>query len=60
MALWITHLRVAEQIAKAIPQLDNEWFYFGNIAADSGRYVSNHTFLQTPHYDPPTQTTHWS
>ena len=61
MAQWITHLRVAEQIAKTIPPLDNEWFYFGNIAADSGRYVSDHTtFLQLPHYDPPTQITHWS
>ena len=60
MAQWMTHLRVAEAIAKAIPQLDNEWFYFGNIAADSGRVIANHTFLKLPSYDPPTQVTHWS
>ncbi len=60
MAQWMTHLRVAEQIAKAIPRLDNQWFYFGNIAADSGRVISNSVFLKLPHYDPPTQITHWS
>ena len=60
MAQWITHLRVAESIAKQIPELDNQWFYFGNIAADSGRIVSNQSFLKLPHYDPPTQITHWS
>lgn len=54
MATWLAHLRIAEQVYQQIEGLDQEMFYIGNIAPDSG--------LPDEHWEsftPSTEVTHF-
>lgn len=54
MASWIVHLRVAETILKALPYLDNETFYIGNLSPDCGIPSGDDGA-----FDPPQKITHF-
>ena len=54
MASWIVHLRVAEQILKELPQLEDESFYIGNLAPDCGIPTG-----EDNHFEPPQKVTHF-
>ncbi|MCW5877051.1 MAG: zinc dependent phospholipase C family protein [Anaerolineales bacterium] len=54
MATWISHLRLAERLLAAIPNLDAAYFAIGSLAPDSGiRREDGKGF------DPPSQVTHF-
>ncbi len=53
MATWIMHLRVAERLKPFLGALDEEAYYVGSIAPDSGQMVDNFT------YQPPKDVSHW-
>ena len=54
MATWIVHLRLAENLLKLIPNLDERKFAIGNIAPDSGIPDEN-----WENFDPPPTVTHF-
>ncbi len=54
MATWIAHLRLAENLLKRIPNLDEAQFAIGNIAPDSGIPDEN-----WENFDPPPEITHF-
>lgn len=54
MATWIAHLRIAENLIKAIPGLDETLFAIGSIAPDSGIPDEN-----WEHFNPPPEVTHF-
>lgn len=54
MAIWIAHLRLAENLLARIPNLDEAQFAIGNIAPDSG--VPDEKW---EHFDPPKEVTHF-
>ncbi|MBT3713937.1 MAG: zinc dependent phospholipase C family protein [Anaerolineae bacterium] len=54
MATWIVHLRLAENLLKLIPNLDEGQFAIGNIAPDSGVPDEN-----WENFDPPPTVTHF-
>jgi hypothetical protein len=54
MGTWISHLRIAEQLLTAIPQLDEVAFIYGNLAPDSG--LPNADWSA---FDPPKEVTHF-
>jgi hypothetical protein len=54
MATWISHLRVAENLLAALPDLDEVAFTFGNLAPDSGVPNADWTV-----FDPPQEVTHF-
>jgi hypothetical protein len=51
---WIAHLRIAEELLKQLPELDEAAFAFGNLAPDSGQ--PNEDWSQ---FDPPKEVTHF-
>ena len=59
MATWVMHLRVAEKlrqcetVADIFADLDEQAYYIGAIAPDSGRMVGNFTYI------PPKDVSHW-
>ena len=53
MATWIVHLRVAENVCRALKNVDETAFYVGTLAPDSGRMVDSFTYL------PPKDVSHW-
>jgi len=54
MGTWISHLRIAEQLLTAMPQLDEVAFIYGNLAPDSG--LPNADWSA---FDPPKEVTHF-
>lgn len=54
MGTWICHLRIAEQLLRVIPQLDEVAFLYGNLAPDSGMPNADWTA-----FDPPKDVTHF-
>ncbi len=54
MATWIGHLRIAENLLKRMPELDEAAFTFGSIAPDSG--VPNADWTR---FDPPKEVSHF-
>lgn len=54
MTTWIGHLRVAEKLLGALPELDETAFAFGNLAPDSG--IPNADWSA---FDPPKTVTHF-
>jgi hypothetical protein len=54
MGTWITHLRIAENLLKHIPELDAAAFAFGNLSPDSG--IPNADWTA---FDPPKEVTHF-
>jgi len=54
MGTWITHLRIAENLLKHIPKLDEITFTFGNLSPDSGIPNADWTV-----FDPPKEVTHF-
>jgi len=54
MAPWVAHLRVAEELLKALPHLDETAFAYGNLAPDSGKPNADWTI-----FDPPKEVTHF-
>lgn len=55
MGTWIAHLRIAEKLLTALPELDEAAFTFGNLAPDSG--TPNETWTE---FDPPKEITHFT
>jgi hypothetical protein len=53
MASWMVHLRIAEKLLDALPDLDAEQFAIGNIAPDSG--IPNEDWTE---FDPPKSISH--
>lgn len=47
MASWIVHLRLAENVYQELQEknLNQEAFYLGNIAIDSGKVNENQTLV---------------
>ncbi len=54
MGTWISHLRTAELIARALPELNLDWFFAGSIAPDCG--MPDETWSN---FDPPKSVTHY-
>lgn len=54
MASWVTHLMIADNVLKEIPELDSHCFCVGNIAPDCN--VENEDWTQ---FTPSRETTHW-
>jgi len=54
MASWIVHLRVAEKVAKKISGFEDELFWIGNIAPDSGTWDA-----RVKNYVPSPKISHW-
>ncbi len=54
MATWIAHLRIAEELARRNPDLDDDRFYVGNIGPDCG--VPNADWSA---FTPDTAVSHW-
>src|SRR5512141_989641 len=54
MGTWICHLRIAEQLLAALPDLDEVAFTCGNLAPDSGIPNADWTV-----FDPPKEVTHF-
>lgn len=54
MGTWISHLRIAENLLDALPDLDEVAFTCGNLAPDSGIPNANWTA-----FDPPKEVTHF-
>ena len=54
MGTWISHLRIAEKLLAAIPDLDEISFTFGNLSPDSG--LPNADWTQ---FEPPKSVTHF-
>src|SRR5512133_805245 len=54
MGTWICHLRVAEQLLKQFPSLDETAFILGSLAPDSGVPNADWTV-----FDPPKTVTHF-
>ena len=54
MSSWISHLRIAENLLLAWPDLDEKAFTFGNLAPDSGIPTGDGLT-----YDPPKEVTHF-
>jgi hypothetical protein len=54
MGTWISHLRIAEELLKHIPDLDEVTFTFGNLSPDSG--IPNADWTE---FDPPKEVTHF-
>jgi len=54
MATWISHLRIADNLLKLLPGLDNEQFAIGNIAPDSG--IPDEKWEK---FNPPGEVTHF-
>jgi hypothetical protein len=50
MGTWISHLRIAENLLKTIPALDEIAFTFGNLAPDSGMPNADWTVFDPPKY----------
>jgi len=54
MALWITHLMIADQLMKEFPELKRHEFCVGNIAPDCN--LENEDWTE---FTPSRQVTHW-
>lgn len=54
MANWITHLRIADEVLRLVPELDRTGFCMGSIAPDCN--VENEDWTQ---FTPPREITHW-
>jgi len=54
MANWITHLRIADEVLRRLPELDKRGFCMGSIAPDCN--VENEDWTQ---FTPPREITHW-
>ena len=54
MAEWVTHLWVADEVLKQLPELDRHGFCVGNIAPDCNLYNEDGT-----DFVPSRQVTHW-
>lgn len=54
MGTWISHLRVAENLLKYFPRVDEVTFTFGNLSPDSG--IPNADWTE---FDPPKEVTHF-
>jgi hypothetical protein len=54
MGTWISHLRIAENLLKYFPQVDEATFAFGNLSPDSG--IPNADWTE---FDPPKEVTHF-
>lgn len=54
MATWIAHLRIAEKLLEALPELDERSFTFGSLAPDSGKPNADWSA-----FDPPKTVTHF-
>jgi hypothetical protein len=54
MGTWISHLRIAENLLKYFPELDEVTFTFGNLSPDSG--IPNVDWTE---FDPPKEVTHF-
>lgn len=54
MGTWISHLRIAENILRVCPNLDETAFTFGSLAPDSG--LPNADWTQ---FDPPKELSHF-
>ena len=54
MANWITHLRIADEVLRLVPELDKTGFCMGSIAPDCN--VENEDWTQ---FTPPREVTHW-
>ena len=54
MGTWISHLRIAENLLKYFPELDEVAFSFGNLSPDSG--IPNADWTE---FDPPKEVTHF-
>lgn len=54
MATWIAHLRIADQLIKALDIEDERAFLVGSIAPDSG--IPNEDWSR---FDPPSSVSHW-
>lgn len=55
MGTWISHLRIAEQLLAAIPDLDEASFTLGSLAPDSGVPVPGNEYR----FEPPKEVTHF-
>ncbi len=55
MTTWISHLRIAEAIAKTSPELDELAFAYGSLAPDSGVPLNP----EATEFDPPKPITHF-
>ncbi|MBR5546358.1 MAG: zinc dependent phospholipase C family protein [Clostridia bacterium] len=54
MAGWITHMRIADEVLKQLPELDKVGFCLGSIAPDCN--VENENWTA---FTPPREVTHW-
>ncbi len=54
MGTWISHLRIAEQLTRVLPGLDEAAFIFGSLAPDSGLPNADWSV-----FDPPKEVTHF-
>ena len=54
MGTWISHLRIAENLFRHFPSLDEVTFAFGNLSPDSG--IPNADWTE---FDPPKEVTHF-
>ena len=54
MATWFTHYRIANTLANKHPMLDRNAFVFGNLAPDSGLFISKLI------YDPNSNVSHYT
>ena len=54
MAMWVTHLMIADRVLEAIPELDRRGFCVGSIAPDCN--VENEDWTQ---FTPSREVTHW-
>lgn len=54
MALWVTHLMIADRILKFLPHLDARGFCVGSIAPDCNQENADWT-----DFTPPREVTHW-
>ncbi len=54
MALWVTHLMIADRVLKKLPHLDARGFCVGSIAPDCNQENADWT-----EFTPPREVTHW-
>ena len=54
MANWITHLRIADEVLRHVPELDKTGFCMGSIAPDCN--VENEDWTA---FTPSREATHW-
>ncbi len=54
MAQWVTHLWVADEVLKQLPELDRHGFCVGNIAPDCNLFSED-----GKEFVPSRQVTHW-